>query len=74
MAADLTPEQYEMLFGEPPPPPAATGRLTFSEITPGHRRSTKRTRALVARIREHPVDAAIVGLLIVGAVVGVFFG
>ena len=71
MAADLTPEQYEMLFGEPPPQATTPGSLTFSEVTPVQSAFPKRTRRLAGRIREHPIDAAVIGLLLVGALVGI---
>lgn len=57
--ADLTPEQYEMLFGERPP----------------HVDQRRRIGQRIADfLRRHPVDSAIIGLLLVGGLVSLFLG
>lgn len=55
--ADLTPEQYEMLFGEQPP-----------DVEPRRRIGQR----LAGFVRRHPIDAVIIGLLVFGGLVSLF--
>lgn len=57
--ADLTPEQYEMLFGERPPEAEQRRRI-------GQR--------IGDFIRRHPIDATVIGLLLFGVLLSLFLG
>lgn len=79
--SDLTPEQYEMLFGGPPPlatnsapaddprTGAATAGLTFAQVEPTIRSRPHFGRGIADLVRRHRVDAVIITVLVLGAVV-----